>query len=66
MIVADTRLIAALLLTSGLNVEAKRILEADPTWGLPVPWRSERRAVQLKLLRARRLELAGALRLADA
>ena len=63
MIVADTNLIAALLLPSELNDEAGRILEADPAWVLPVLWRSEWRAVLLKLVRARRLEVAGALRL---
>ena len=63
MIVADTNLIAALLLPSELNGEAERIFEADPAWVLPVLWRSEWRAVLLKLLRARRLELTGALRL---
>jgi predicted nucleic acid-binding protein len=65
VIVADTNLVAALLLPSELNGDAGRILLADPAWVLPVLWRSEWRAVLLKLLRARRLDLAGALRLVD-
>jgi predicted nucleic acid-binding protein len=64
VIVADTNLLVALLLPSQLNGEAGRIFQADPAWVLPLLWRSEWRAVLLKLLRARRLELAGALRLA--
>ena len=64
MIVADTNLVAALLLPSELSDEAGRIFLADPSWALPLLWRSEWRAVLLKLLRARRLQLAGALRLA--
>ena len=52
MIVADTNLIAALLLPSALNGEAGRIFETDPAWVFPVLWRSEWSAVLLKLLRA--------------
>jgi predicted nucleic acid-binding protein len=63
VIVADTNLLAALLLPSEQNGEAGRILEADPDWVFPVLWRSEWRAVLLKLLRARRLDLPGANRL---
>lgn len=65
MIVADTNLVAALLLPGELSPEAGKIFAADPTWVLPVLWRSEWRSVLLKLLRARRLELAGALQLWD-
>lgn len=64
MIVADTNLLAALLLPSELSTLAGRIFVADPEWHLPVLWRSEWRAVLLKFLRSGRIDLAGADKLA--
>lgn len=64
MIVADTNLVAALLLPSEQGRVAASLFEADPEWALPVLWRSEWRAVLLKLLRVRRVDLPGAARLA--
>ncbi len=64
MIVADTNLVAALLLPHELGDLGERVFAADPAWALPVLWRSEWRAVLLKYVRARRLGLDGAARLA--
>lgn len=64
MIVADTNLVAALLLPSEHGKLATRVFETDPSWALPILWRSEWRAVLLKLVRARRLGLGDAGRLA--
>ncbi len=42
MIVADTNVIAALLLpTTGHTEAAMRLLDADHDWAAPLPWRSE-------------------------
>ena len=64
MIVADTNLVAALLLPHEHGDLGERVFAADPAWALPVLWRSEWRAVLLKYVRARRLGLDGAARLA--
>lgn len=64
MIVADTNLVAALLLPSDQAAAAEQVFAADPAWALPILWRSEWRSVLLKLVRARRLGLDGAARLA--
>lgn len=64
MIVADTNLVAALLLPHALGDLGERVFAADPAWSLPILWRSEWRAVLLKYVRARRLGLDGAARLA--
>lgn len=64
MIVADTNLVAALLLPSELSSTASRIFERDPEWLVPLLWRSEWRSVLLKFLRAGRIDLPGAVALA--
>jgi hypothetical protein len=41
VIVADTNLVAALLLPSDQAAAAEQFFAADPAWALPVLWRSE-------------------------
>ena len=41
MIVADTNLVAYLLLNSGQTEEAEKVHERDPEWRLPPFWRDE-------------------------
>ena len=53
MIVADTSLIASLLLSTPATVDAEAVLEKDPEWVAPALWRSEFRnvlATQIKVM----------------
>jgi predicted nucleic acid-binding protein len=53
MIVADTSLIASLLLSTAATKVAEAVLENDPEWVAPSLWRSEFRnvlATQIKVL----------------
>ena len=60
MIVADTNLIAALLLGPDAAV-AERVFERDPAWAAPVLWRSEFRSVLFGYIRRRGLTPANAI-----
>lgn len=63
MIVADTNVIAYLLLPSPHTVQAEQVLGADPDWIAPVLWRSEMRNVLALYLRKGLVTLGDALSL---
>lgn len=63
MIVADTNVIAYLLLPSPHTVQAELLLGADPDWIAPVLWRSEMRNVLALYLRKGLIILEDALSL---
>lgn len=63
MIVADTNVIAYLLLPSPHTVLAERLLGADPDWIAPTLWRSEMRNVLALYLRKGLITLDDALNL---
>jgi len=53
MIVADTSLIASLLLPTSGNEAAEAVLEKDPEWNAPILWRYEFKnllATQMRVL----------------
>ena len=67
MIVADTNLIAHLLLPGDVTARAEAVYEKEPTWAAPLLWRSELRNVLATFVRRGSLEVAMALELmADA
>ena len=57
MIVADTNLIAYLLLPGPLTDRAGRVYERDPVWVAPPLWRSEFRNVLVLHVRTGRIPL---------
>jgi predicted nucleic acid-binding protein len=61
MIVADTNLIAYLLIQSPQTPDAEAVFQKDPSWTAPVLWRSEFRNVLALYLRQAHLTLADAL-----
>lgn len=63
MIVADTNVIAYLVLPSSHTVLAERLFIADPDWIAPVLWRSEMRNVLALYLRKSLITLQDALNL---
>lgn len=60
MIVADTNLLAYLLLPGTASAAARRAFLKDPLWAAPMLWRSELRNVFAKALHDRQLEVADA------
>jgi predicted nucleic acid-binding protein len=67
LIVADTNLLANLLIASPDQVTAEEVLRRDPEWAAPVLWRSEFRNVLATNLRRGTFGLADALQMmADA
>lgn len=62
MIVADTNLIAYLLLKGPHTALAHSVLEQDPIWAVPVLWRSEFRSVLAAYMRQRDLSVREAWR----
>jgi len=63
MIVADTNLIAHLLIKGQGTEEAMSILKRDSSWTVPLLWRSEFRSVLTLHVRQRLLALEQAIRL---
>jgi hypothetical protein len=54
--VADTNVLAALMLPSAENEAVVTLFRLDPDWRLPPLWRSEFRHVLLKVVRAGMLD----------
>lgn len=65
MIVADTNVIAALILGGERHLEASRVFERDPRWTAPRLWRSEFCNVLASTMRIQGLPLATALEAID-
>jgi len=65
VIVADTNLVAYLLLPGERTRTAERVLDVDPVWAAPLLWRSELRNILATQVRAGRLGLADAQAVAD-
>lgn len=63
MIVADTNVIAYLMLPSPHTVLAERLLGVDPDWIAPILWRSEMRNVLALYLRKSLISLEDAVNL---
>lgn len=62
MIVADTNVIAYLLLPSPQTAAAERLFRADPDWIAPILWRSELRNVLALYVRRSLITLQDAVR----
>ncbi len=62
MIVADTNLVAALILGGPDCTTAQKVLTRDPEWAAPVLWRSEFLSVLSAHMRQRGLTIADAMR----
>jgi predicted nucleic acid-binding protein len=65
VIVADTNVIAALILGGERHLEASRVFERDPRWTAPRLWRSEFCNVLASTMRIQGLPLATALEAVD-
>ncbi|MBZ0091948.1 MAG: type II toxin-antitoxin system VapC family toxin [Sulfuricellaceae bacterium] len=61
MIVADTNLVAYLLLEGPMLDLAEQVYRKDPDWVAPALWRCEFRNVLAGLMRRNRLDFSGAL-----
>ena len=63
MIVADTNVIAYLLMPGDFTEQARTAYETDPNWVAPLLWRSELRNVLVTAVRERQLPLHRAIEL---
>ena len=61
MIVADTNLIAYLLVPGAFTAQAEAVYEKDPRWAAPFLWRSEMRNVLWMYVRKGQLSLPEAM-----
>ena len=62
MIVADTNLVAYLLIQGPFTSDAEAVFRKDPMWAAPILWRSEMRNVLWKYVRSRHITLSVATR----
>jgi predicted nucleic acid-binding protein len=60
VIVADTNLIAYLLITGPFTADAEKVLYKEPVWAAPVLWRSELASVLALYVRTGAVSLTGA------
>ncbi len=60
MIVADTNLIAYVLLPGEWSAQALKVLDADPEWAAPPLWQSEFRNILAQAVRRKEMTLAEA------
>ncbi len=65
MIVADTNLLVYLYIQGQRTEESEAVVRRNPTWAVPLLWRSEFRNVLIGLVRKRALLLEAAVTIAE-
>jgi predicted nucleic acid-binding protein len=66
LIVADTNLVAYLLMNGRYSALAEKVFAKDPRWAAPLLWRSEFQSVLLKCVREGRFGTTDAMQIAGA